>query len=80
MKIYTLAEAKEMTLDEAKLAINQAVYEASQLLEKLEQARKCCGNGHHARQYLAGLASEELEYRWRLAELESKPTLTQPPN
>jgi len=70
MKLYTLAEAKELTLDEAKLAINQAVYAATQLLEKLEQAGKCSGND--ARQHIAGLAAEELEYRWRLSELETR--------
>ena len=65
MKVYTLEEAKNMTLEEAQLAINRAVYEASKLVETLEHAGKCVGNGHHARQKLAGIAAEEVAARWK---------------
>jgi hypothetical protein len=64
-KQYTLADARQMTLEDAKLAISRAVYEASSLLEKLEQAGKCFGNCHHARQMLSSLASAEIESRWK---------------
>lgn len=66
-KAYTLDDAKAMSLDDAKRAIERNIYEAAALLEKLEQCGKCYGNGHHARQKLATLAAEEIESRWKSA-------------
>lgn len=65
MKPVTVEQAKTMTLEEAKSSISLAVYEASRLLETLENAGLCHGNGHHARQKLAAAAAEQVELRWK---------------
>lgn len=59
-----------MSLDEAKEHIYAKVYDAAKLLETLENANMCYGNGHHARQRLAAAAATEVENRWRV---EGKP-------
>lgn len=53
-----------MSLEEAATNINNIVYQATRLLEQLEQAGKCNGNGHHARQNVAQFAEKELRDRW----------------
>lgn len=53
-----------MSLEDAQASISAAVYAATALLEVLEHAGKCSGNGHHARQVLAGMAEAELASRW----------------
>ena len=58
------AELKSMSLERAQTLLSNAVYDAAALIEKLEQAGKARGNGHHARQRIAKLACEDLASRW----------------
>ena len=65
MRNMTQEEIRAMSLEDAKAALANAVYEASYLLERLEYAGKVNGNGHHARQAVAKFATDELESSWR---------------
>ena len=65
MKQKTRQQISNMSLEEAKLYIGKMVYEATKVIEILENCGKCLGNGHHARQKLAKVASQELEDRWK---------------
>lgn len=53
------------TLGEAEADLSNAVYAATELLERLEGAGLLSGNGHHARQSLAEHAVQELRRRWQ---------------
>lgn len=53
-----------MDLATAETEISNAVYEATYLLERLENAGKVRGNGHHARQAVALYATQEMRTRW----------------
>jgi len=64
MKHKTAQQISNMSLEEAKLYIEKMVYEATKAIETLENCGKCMGNGHHVRQKLAQIASQELEDRW----------------
>jgi hypothetical protein len=55
----------KISLDEAKCRIENAVYKATDLYERLEGAKLVRGNGHHMRQKIAQMASDLLEERWR---------------
>ena len=57
-------DLSEMTLERAKSRLSNLVYEAAGLIEKLEQAGKVRGNGHHARQKIAQFAVDDLGSRW----------------
>jgi hypothetical protein len=65
MRAFTKEQLASMDLDTARTHLENAVYEAAALIEKLEYAGKVDGNGHHARQKIAALAGEELASRWR---------------
>lgn len=65
-KHLTQDDLRAMTLDEAKTELSNAVYAAALLIERLENAGKVNGNGHHAAQHIAKLACDELESRWRV--------------
>lgn len=54
---------KSVTLETAVAEIENAVYEASSLLERLEGVGRLLGNGHHARQKVAAFAAKELKER-----------------
>ena len=43
--------------------IENAVYEASSLLERLEGVGRLLGNGHHAMQQVAAFAAQEMKDR-----------------
>lgn len=58
-------DLQSMTLEEAQHLIEQRVYDATALIENLENAGKVFGNGHHARQNLARMAKSELTTRWK---------------
>jgi len=58
MRQKTKQEISRMSLVDAKVYLEQSVYEATKILETLENCGKCKGNGHHARQKLAKLASQ----------------------
>lgn len=53
-----------MTREEASSAIEQAVYEACHLFERLEGANKVRGNGHHMMQTIAAEAGKLMRERW----------------
>lgn len=54
---------KSVTAETAIAEIENAVYEASSLLERLEGVGRLLGNGHHARQNVAAFAANELKER-----------------
>ena len=57
--------------DELKNAINDIqneVYKATSLYERLEGENKIIGNGHHMRQEVARFAGELLKERWEKME------------
>lgn len=64
MRQFTKNDVESMTLETAQRAIENCVYEATALIEKLEHAGKVRGNGHHARQKIAEEAKDELTRRW----------------
>lgn len=51
---------KELAISE----IQNAVYQASHLFERLEGVGKIRGNGHHLMQEVASKAKELMEERW----------------
>lgn len=53
-----------MTEDQAVNFIENAVYEAGALFERLEGVNKVRGNGHHMRQNIAAKAGELMRERW----------------
>jgi len=55
---------KTMTLKHALIEISNAVYQATRILEELEQAGRLTG-GHQARDAVATYAQEELRNRWK---------------
>ena len=64
MRNLTKDELKELTLEEAQSRLDRLVYDATGFIEKLEQAGKVRGNGHHARQKIARFAMDDLAKRW----------------
>ena len=64
MRQFTKEEVDSMDLEDAQHAIENCVYEATALIEQLEQAGKVGGNGHHCRQKLAAAAKDEVAGRW----------------
>jgi hypothetical protein len=58
-------ELKDVSLEDAKTELGNAVYSATGYVERLEYAGKVCGNGHHIRQEIAAAAQCILEERWR---------------
>lgn len=60
----TIEEVKALNYEDAKVIIENAVYEATILIERLENAGKVSGNGHHARQAAAKAAADILKERW----------------
>lgn len=69
---FTDEQIKNMTLEDAKHHIENAVYEATALFERLEYEKcatgvkqtKIRGNGHHIRQEASKLVSGLMEKRW----------------
>lgn len=55
----------DLDLEHAESALSNIVYEATQLVEKLEMAGLVRGNGHHIRQNIARFAMEELRKHWK---------------
>jgi hypothetical protein len=65
--VDTLTDEQIKTLDHAALEVelSNRVYEASLLIERLENAGRVFGNGHHAAQKIAEFASNDLKSRWK---------------
>lgn len=59
-----IIDLEKMSLAEAEAELKNKVYEATKLLETLENAGKLRGNGHHARQEVSDLAGSILKQRW----------------
>ena len=64
----------KMSLEEAEVLLSNAVYDAANIVERLEHADtkpgmfysgKVSGNGHHVRQEIAAGAVKVLRERWR---------------
>jgi hypothetical protein len=53
-----------MTLEGAKTHLGNLVYQAAIFYERLENAGKLHGNGHHMAQNISAKAQELLEERW----------------
>jgi len=64
MKIYTDEELNGMNLDTAACDIENAVYAACGLYERLEGRRRLYGNGHHMAQQVATFAKNLMIERW----------------
>ena len=60
----TMDEIKAMDFDHARLELGNAVYEAAILCERLEDAGKLHGNGHHQAQNVARMACNQLAKVW----------------
>lgn len=60
-------------LEDAKVAVMNAVYQGSCILEEFENAGLAGGNMHHVRQRLAGEAAKALEERWLYEERDRPP-------
>ena len=54
-----------MSNDETVRRIENSVYEATALFERMEGAGRLAGNGHHARQKAAAAIAEEMRNRLR---------------
>lgn len=52
------------SLEDACEELGNAVYRAALFLERLENAGHKIGNGHHAAQAIAKMATDELRRRW----------------
>lgn len=65
MKVFTDEELQAMSREEAKAHVRNTVYEATDLIERLQRAGKIYGNGHHIRQELAELAKAKLGEIWK---------------
>jgi hypothetical protein len=61
---FTDQEVTDMDLATAETEVSNAVYAATNLIERLENAGKLRGNGHHARQACAVFATQEVRARW----------------
>jgi len=68
MIIFTDEEIDNMSQEDAVLAIEKAVYKATDLFERLEFRKKVWGNGHHIRQNAATQIGEMMKTRWRKKE------------
>ncbi len=65
MSKLTREELSKMSDAEIERQLYSDIYEASQLIEKMEGLGRIFGNGHHARQKIAENAVEELKSRWK---------------
>ena len=63
----------DMTLSDAQNELGNRVYEAAMLLERLEDAGRINGNGHHVARKIAVYAVDLLTERW----LGDKPQVAQ---
>jgi hypothetical protein len=61
----TTEELSQMTLEDAENRLSNIIYEASKMVEQLENLGKVQGNGHHIRGYIAKYAQEQLRKYWQ---------------
>lgn len=64
MEEYTFEELEKMDLDKVVAVVSNQVYHASLIFERLENAGKIKGNGHHVAQKVAAFAEEMVKERW----------------
>ena len=55
---------KKLSFEEVRARVSNKVYEATRLIEDLEGAGVLRCNGHHVRQRIAALATDELKSIW----------------
>ena len=60
----TFEQVQTLDLELAKAEMRNRVYEAAILFERLENAGKVRGNGHHMAQKVAAFAVEMVAERW----------------
>ena len=65
MKYYSADEIKKMSQRNAEVEIVNNVYSACLLFERLEDAGKIRGNGHHMAQEIAQKAEDLMKERWK---------------
>lgn len=61
---YDSGWLSKVTFDQAESEILNAIYKASHLFERLEDAGRVRANGHHVQQRLAAVAADMLEDIW----------------
>ena len=61
----TVEELREMDLEQTLAFVGNAVYQVATVLERLEDADRIQGNGHHMAQELSARAQGEVIERWR---------------
>ena len=64
MDLPTVEEIKTWDQETANARVQTILYQAGLIFERLEDAGKITGNGHHVAQCLASRAAEELAVRW----------------
>lgn len=66
MKNHTNQELREMSLDDAVAELQNAVYAATSLIERLEYCgiKRIRGNGHHLRQEISEFCAKVLTENW----------------
>lgn len=62
--VLTKEDYENMTKEQAIAEIQNKVYDAAHLFERLEGVGKIHGNGHHLQQAVAALAKKLMEERW----------------
>lgn len=62
--ILTREQYENMTKEQALAEIQNKVYEAAHLCERMEGVGKVHGNGHHMMQEIATFAKDLLEKQW----------------
>jgi hypothetical protein len=58
-----MKELKEMGWEHLKAEVGNEIYQATSILERLENASRIWGNGHHWRQQIVGIIMEHMEER-----------------
>lgn len=61
----SLEEIKKMSKTDLEAELSNRVYAAAILLEKMENAGRIVGNGHHKAQTVVARAIEEMRFAWR---------------
>jgi len=61
----TQKEIETLSREDLAAELSNAVYAATALLERMEDAGRILGNGHHKRQRVTAFAVEEMLHSWR---------------
>ena len=61
----SIKDIENLDRESAVNEIENIIYTATSLIERLEGAGKIYGNGHHIRQRIAGFAVQQIEKNWK---------------